>query len=156
MARSNRHQPDFTVEQTDDGIHVLTFHKPSPTAINEMADHMVNAAKAARNALAEGSIPVILAITDISESGMPSIRFISQRFRKLKSQLPTDVYLRNVFIHRPGAMISMMSVIVDLLMNGEAAMKKAKLFPVEQRDEAIAWLQQEKEAILQTYAVVRN
>ena len=118
---------------TTQGIHQFVFREASKEAIDDFFRKLETVFTATANA---GTNRYIL---DITQAGDNDVSLVSnvQRFRRLETLYPQRPRGRTVILHRPGLAYSF----IDSFIRAVAPSRDiTRFFPVDKRDEAIAWV----------------
>lgn len=122
---------EYTI--TEQGIHQLIFRDSTKEAIDEFFHVLEQIFASTANE------PTNRYIVDISQSGERDVSLVSnvQRFRRLETLFPNRPRGRTVIIHRPGLAYTF----IDSFIRAIAPSRDiTRFFPVDKRDEALAWL----------------
>jgi len=122
---------DYTL--TEQGIHQFIFRESTKEAIDDFfrkLEHIFTVT---------ADVTTNRYIMDITQAGERDVSLVSnvQRFRRLETLYPNRPRGRTVILHRPGLAYSF----IDSFIRAIAPSRDVThFFPVNQRDEAIAWL----------------
>lgn len=118
---------------TEQGIHQLIFRESTKEAIDEFF-HVVE-----RIFTATAKEPTNRYIIDITQAGERDVSLVSnvQRFRRLETLFPNRPRGRTVILHRPGLAYNFIDSFIRALAPSRDV---TRFFPVDKRDDAIAWL----------------
>lgn len=118
---------------TEQGIHQFVFRQPSKEAIDEFFRKLEMIFTTTTNA---GTNRYIL---DITQAGDTDVSLVSnvQRFRRLETLYPQRPRGRTVILHSPGLAFPFIDSFIRALAPSRDI---TRFFPVDKRDEAIAWV----------------
>ncbi len=121
-----------TYTHLENGVHEFVFQDADKASVDFFFNTLADILRTTPNT---GTARYILDVTqsarDISLSGMV------QRFRKLDVQIPVRARGRTAVLHNPGLTYSFIDGLVRALAPGK---DKTRFFPVDRRDDAIAWV----------------
>ena len=122
---------EYTV--TEQGIHQFIFREPSKEALDDFfrkLEHIFITTPSA------GTNRYIL---DITQAGGKNVSLVTnvQRFRRLETLYPQRPRGRTIILHQPGLAYSFIDSFIRALAPSRDV---THFFPVDKRDEAIAWV----------------
>lgn len=118
---------------TEQGIHQFVFREPSKAAIDDFFHKLERIFTTTPNA---GTNRYIVDITQAGEKDVSLVTNV-QRFRRLETLYPQRPRGRTVILHRPGLAYTF----IDNFIRAIAPRRDiTRFFPVDKRDEAIAWV----------------
>lgn len=118
---------------TEQGIHRFIFRQSTKEAIDDFFRKLEHIFTTTSNANTNRYI------VDITQAGERDVSLVTnvQRFRRLETLFPNRPRGRTVILHRPGLAYSF----IDSFIRAIAPSRDiTRFFPVDKRDEAIAWL----------------
>ena len=118
---------------TEDGIHQFVFRAPSKAAIEEFFHKLEYIFQTTPNS---GTNRYIVDVTQAGEKDVSLVTNV-QRFRRLETLFPGRPRGRTVILHRPGLAYTFIDSVIRALAPSRDI---TRFFPVDKRDEAIAWL----------------
>ena len=122
---------EYTV--TEQGIHQFVFREPSKEAVDDFFRKLEHIFTTTPNA---GTNRYIVDITQAGERDVSLVANV-QRFRRLETIYPQRPRGRTVILHRPGLAYSF----IDSFIRAIAPSRDiTRFFPVDKRDEGIAWV----------------
>lgn len=129
-------QPGCIYHLLDNGIHEFTFRESSREAIDQFFGQL---AEILQTTPTTDTLRYLVDIT-LGDKQV-SLTKMSWRFRRLDMEIPVRARGRTAILHNPGALISF----VDGFIRALAPLKDVtRFFPVDRRDEAIAWVLSEE------------
>jgi hypothetical protein len=122
---------EYTV--TEDGIHQFVFRDPSKAAIDDFFRKLEYIFQTTPNS---GTNRYIV---DVTQAGDKDVSLVTnvQRFRRLETLFPQRPRGRTVILHRPGLAYTFIDSVIRALAPSRDI---TRFFPVDKRDEAIAWV----------------
>ncbi|MBI1279082.1 MAG: hypothetical protein GC179_13220 [Anaerolineaceae bacterium] len=122
---------DYTL--TEQGIHQFIFREATKEAIDDFF-HKLEAVF-----VATSGVDTNRYILDITQSGERNVSLVTnvQRFRRLETLFPNRPRGRTAILHRPGLAYTLIDSFIRALAPSRDI---TRFFPVDERDEAIAWL----------------
>lgn len=116
----------------DNGIHQFVFYDSAKATVDAFFQHLEAILTTTPHT------EVARYILDVSQGNRDiSLVAMTQRFRRLETQLPHRPRGRTAVLHRPAAIMSFFDNLVRTLAPSR---DKTRFFPVDKRAEAIAWL----------------
>jgi hypothetical protein len=124
--------PRCAYRKLDNGINEFVFHESSKAAID---DFFYTLEKLLRTTPSHVTLRYLV---DIAQGDRAvSIVTLTQRFRRLETQIPQRARGRTAILHKPGALITLFDNLIRTLAPSRDV---TRFFPMERRDEAIRWL----------------
>jgi hypothetical protein len=118
---------------TDQGIHQFIFRQSSKEAIDDFFRKLEHIFTVKPDAVTNRYI------IDITQAGERDVSLVTnvQRFRRLETLFPNRPRGRTAILHRPGLAYTFIDSFIRALAPSRDI---TRFFPVDKRDDAIAWL----------------
>lgn len=117
----------------DAGYCEAIFNTPSREAVDQFNDFMYTVLPG----VAEAGILRLL--IDFGASGMPSIRYMTGKFRQMQIDYPNPtVHTYTAIVHPPSLMLTLMDSAAKLMVRRRNDIYR--FFPTQRREDALAWL----------------
>lgn len=116
----------------ENGVHQFVFYESSKQAIDDFfrdLEHILVSTPHTETARY---------LIDITQGSREiSLTTLVQRFRRLETHFPHRARGRSAILHKPGLMLSVIDSFIRTLAPSR---DMTRFFPVERRDDALAWL----------------